>query len=112
MLPDDVIRLRHILSEALDACSFAEEMPFDEFVNDRKTVKAIIRSIEVIGEAASKISGKTKLENTDIPWRSIVGMRNRLIHGYFDIDYRVVWKTVKDNLPPLISKLKRFFPNE
>ncbi len=74
---------------------------FEEFVKDRKTVKAIIRSIEVIGEAASKISAQLRAEHPNVPWKQIVGMRNHMIHVYFDIDYQTVWQTVKEDLPLL-----------
>jgi uncharacterized protein with HEPN domain len=106
MHDEDKIRLRHIIAEAEEACAFAHNVSFAQFVGDRKTAKAIIRSVEVIGEAASAVSNELRQSHTDIPWKQIVGMRNRLIHAYFDIDYRTVWQTVKENLPPLIAKLK------
>ena len=107
MHKDDVIRLQHIIAEAEDACTFAADMSFNEFVKDRKTAKAIIRSVELIGEAAANISNELRDKHQDIPWKQIIGMRNHLIHVYFDIDFHTVWQTVKDNLPPLISQLKR-----
>jgi uncharacterized protein with HEPN domain len=82
-------------------------MSFNEFVKDRKTVKAIIRSVEIIGEAAANLSDELRDQHRDIPWKQIIGMRNHLIHVYFDIDFHTVWQTVKENLPPLISQLKR-----
>ena len=107
MLPEDKIRLQHIVLEIQEACSFAEGMSFDDFVVDRKTVKAIIRSIEVIGEAAAKVSDNIRTQHPDIPWKQIIGMRNHLIHVYFDIDFKTVWKTVEENLPPLLKQLQR-----
>jgi uncharacterized protein with HEPN domain len=67
---------------------------------------AIVRAIEVIGEAASKVTAETQAASPGIPWASIVGMRNRLAHGYFEIDLDVVWKTVTEAVPPLHSSLK------
>ncbi len=67
---------------------------------------AIVRAIEVIGEAASKVADATKATSPGIPWISIIGMRNRLIHGYFDIDSDVVWKTVTEEIPELHRSLK------
>jgi uncharacterized protein with HEPN domain len=67
---------------------------------------AIIRAIEVVGEAASKVSNETKNAAPDVPWIAIVGLRNRLIHGYFDIDTDVVWKTVTEEIPALLRSLK------
>jgi uncharacterized protein with HEPN domain len=106
MLPEDRIRFWHIIDEAVEACTFVEGLAFDEFVKDGKTARAVIRSIEVIGEAASKVSMKLRKQHSDVPWGKIIGMRNRLIHVYFDIDYKVIWKTVKENLPPLIKQLE------
>ena len=112
MLHEDMIRLRHIIAEAEEACAFAENMSFNEFMGDRKTAKAIIRSVEVIGEASSKITDELREKYPDIPWKQIIGMRNRLIHVYFDIDFRTVWQTVNENLPPLIEKLKGIMEKE
>jgi uncharacterized protein with HEPN domain len=67
---------------------------------------AIVRAIEVIGEAASKVTAETQAASPGIPWSSIVGMRYRLVHGYFDIDLDVVWKTVTVEIPPLQRSLK------
>jgi uncharacterized protein with HEPN domain len=103
MLHKDRIRLQHLLDEAYEACSYVESISFDDFVQDGKTVRAVIRSIEVIGEAASKISLDLRKAHPDIPWQKIIGMRNRLIHVYFDIDYDVLWHTLKENIPSLIE---------
>jgi len=104
MQSEDKIRILHILDEAGEACKYTESISFEEFVKDGKTVRAVIRSIEVIGEAASKISIEFRKGHPDVPWQKIIGMRNHLIHVYFDIDYNVVWQTVKENLPPLIEQ--------
>jgi uncharacterized protein with HEPN domain len=106
MPPEDLVRLGHIIAEAGEACVFAEGITLEEFIGDRKTAKAIIRSVEVIGEAASRMSDQFREKHPEIPWQQIIGMRNRLIHGYFDIDYPTVWHTVKDDLPPLLDNLK------
>jgi len=107
MQPEDRIRLKHIIEEAKEACLYVQDLSFEDFLQDGKTVRAVIRSIEIIGEAASKISMELREDYPDIPWQKIVGMRNRLIHVYFDIDHEVIWKTVQVNLPPLISKLEQ-----
>jgi Protein of unknown function DUF86 len=65
------------------------------------------KDVEIIGEAASRVSAGTRLEWADIPWQDIVAMRHRLIHGYFDIDLDIVWSTVTDDLPPLAAQLER-----
>lgn len=87
MQPEDRIRLKHIIEEAKEACLYVQGLSFEDFLHDGKTVRAVIRSIEIIGEAASKISMKLREDYPDIPWKKIIGMRNRLIHVYFDIDH-------------------------
>lgn len=106
MSPEDKIRLLHIMEEAREACGYVENISFADFICDGKTVRAVIRSLEVIGEAASKISDDFQRDNPEVPWRQIVGMRNRLIHVYFDIDYKVVWQTMKSNIPSLLKMLE------
>ncbi|OGV00384.1 MAG: hypothetical protein A3J84_00990 [Ignavibacteria bacterium RIFOXYA2_FULL_37_17] len=70
-------------------------------------ILSVIKDIEIIGEAASRISEETKLKYSDIPWKDIVGMRNRLIHSYFDVDIKLVWNTTRNNLPLLLKSLKK-----
>jgi uncharacterized protein with HEPN domain len=106
MQSEDKIRLHHILDEANEACQYVEGLSFDEFRKDGKTVRAVIRSIEVIGEAASKLSLEFRKEHPEVPWNKISGMRNHLIHVYFDIDYHIIWQTVKENLHPLIDQIQ------
>jgi uncharacterized protein with HEPN domain len=106
MQNEDRIRLQHIIDGAYEIGDFVKGYSFEKFVNDRKTVLAVTRLIEVIGEAASKISNKFKENHKNIPWSKIIGMRNRLIHAYFDIDYQVVWQTVQENIPMLIFMIK------
>ena len=67
---------------------------------------AILKAVEIIGEAASRISEETKAKHPGIPWTEIIGMRNRLVHGYFAIRLDRVWQTVQDDLPPLIAQLE------
>jgi uncharacterized protein with HEPN domain len=73
---------------------------------DKMLLFAILRAIEVIGEAASKVTDETQAASPGVPWASIIGMRNRLIHGYFDSDSDVVWKTVTEEMPGLQRSLK------
>jgi len=67
---------------------------------------AVVRAIEVIGEAAGRVSHDTRALAPDVPWNAIAGMRNRLIHGYFDIDTEIVWKTVTEEIPTLLPGLR------
>ena len=89
------------------ALQFAEDMDFDEFANDPKTVIAVTKCIEVVGEATKHIPDSFKIKYQAIPWRDMAGMRDRLVHGYFTVGLEIVWHTVTDELPqilPLIEK--------
>jgi len=73
---------------------------------DNKTQSSVLYQITLIGEAARRISGELRDRHSDIPWRLIMGMRNKLIHEYDDVDLHEVWKTIKDDIPELISKIE------
>lgn len=103
---DDKIRIQHMIDAAEEALSFVSDKSEKEFNKNRMLVLSIIKEIEIIGEAASKISEETKLRYNNIPWQDIVGMRNRLIHGYFDVNIKLVWNTIKNDLPSLLKSLK------
>lgn len=88
---------------------FAKGMDFQAFQNDLKTAYAVIRSIEIIGEAVKKIPQEFKDKNSDIPWKDISGMRDKLAHEYFGVNMEIVWGVVENDLPkikPLILNLK------
>lgn len=100
-LPDD---LDHIQQAATDARSFVEGMARDDFLADKRTQQAVIMSLIVIGEAATKVMdgyAEFTQAHADVPWRS---MRNRMAHGYFDINLDVVWETVQQWLPELLKQ--------
>jgi uncharacterized protein with HEPN domain len=94
-----------MLDAAHEATTFVAGCERDDLNSNRMLPLALVKSIEVLGEAGSRISEETQAELPEIPWRSIVAMRNRLIHGYFDIDAEIVWRTVTLELPPLIEAL-------
>jgi uncharacterized protein with HEPN domain len=96
-----------MLDAALEAQTFMKDITQESLREDRKTTQAVIRSIEVIGEAAVNISKEFKEMHPDIPWKQIAGMRNWLIHAYFDVDYNHIWSTVQKDLPVLIPQLKK-----
>ena len=112
MLPHDNKRLRHMLDSALEAVKFADGKSREDLDNDRKLVLAIIKSIEIIGEAASKVSENCQVENVEIPWKDIIGMRNKMIHGYFEVNHDIVWETVQTDIPRLIKALSNIIPKE
>ena len=81
-------------------------MDFDQFKTDAKTVDAVVRNIEIIGEAASHVPENIIADNPDIPWRDMRDMRNVLAHEYFGVNEKIIWHTVKEDLPPLAPQLK------
>ena len=108
----DLIRLRHMMAAAKEAMEFAAGKTRMDLEKDRLHMLAIIKSIEIIGEAASKVTETFKTENSNIPWNDIINMRNRLIHAYFDVNLDIVWQTVKTDLPDLIKALEETIPPE
>lgn len=106
MHPDDRIRLQHMLDAAEKARAFVRNRRREDLDDDQQLVWALVKAIEIIGEAAYQVSVKTKGLLPGIPWEKITGMRHRLVHAYFDIDLDILWKTVQDGLPPLIANLK------
>lgn len=95
-----------MLDAANEATAFAANRGRKDLEKDRMLTLALVRSIEIIGEAGARVSEAGRREIPEIPWRDIVSMRNRLIHAYFDVDLDVVWSTVRNDLPPLISTLE------
>jgi len=93
--------LEDILEAIIDIYNFIEDLSFNEFTEDKKTINAVIRSLEVIGEASKKVSQEIKENNQNIPWKEMAGMRDKMIHGYFDLDLVTIWETVKNDIPPL-----------
>lgn len=112
MKPEDKVRIQHMIDAGTEAVSFIHDTGFKDFAENRMLILSVIKDIEIFGEAASKITTETKLKYDKIPWKDIISMRNRLIHGYFDVDIKRVWNTVKLNLPPLINSLKQIYLEE
>ncbi len=112
MQRDDLIRIRHMLDAAKETMSFAKNKTRKDLDNDRMLALSVLKSIEIIGEAASKVTSETRINCPEIPWDNIVAMRNRLIHVYFDIDLDRVWDTITDDLPPLINLLESLISSE
>lgn len=108
----DFIRLRHMLDAAKESVLFAQNQNRSSLDSDRKLILSIVKDIEIVGEAASQITQESKKQLPQIPWPSIIGMRNRLIHAYFDIDLDVVWITVTEDIPPLIEELEKIIQRE
>ena len=84
---------------------FTEGFSFEKFQNDKKTVYAVVRAIEIIGEAVKNIPSSVKSKHKEIPWRDAADMRNKLIHEYFGVNLKVVWRAVEKDVPELKSKM-------
>ena len=107
MMHEDLIRIRHMLDAINEALLFVTGKTRIDLDDNRMLALAIVKELEIIGEAASKLSSGFKASQSHIPWADIVGMRNRLTHGYFDIDLDRVWDTVQEDLPALRDELQK-----
>ncbi len=96
-----------ILSSIQEIEEFVEGMDFKEFVRDKKTVNAVIRSLEVMGEAVKKIPSEIRDKYHEIPWKYIAGMRDKLIHEYHGVDLEIVWEVIEKEIPPLKPKFEK-----
>jgi len=88
-----------ILDSINEIDDFVKGMTFTDFTKDKKTINAVVRSIEVIGEAAKNIPPAVRIKYPDIPWKKMSGMRDKLIHEYFGIDLEIIWQTTKTDIP-------------
>ena len=104
---EDVVRLRHMLDAARKAIGFVMNRQRTDLDTDDLLVFGIVRAIEVIGEAARQVTPEGQALCPSIPWASMIAMRNRIVHAYFDINLDRVWETVTDDLPALIPQLER-----
>ena len=97
--------LEDILGAIADIGDFVKNMSFDGFKKDKKTINAIVRSIEIIGEATKKLPVSLRHKYASIPWKKMAGMRDKLIHEYFGIDLEILWVVVKKDIPALKKSL-------
>ena len=108
----DITRLRHMLDHGREAVALLQGKTKAELKNNRVLHLALVRLIEIVGEAANRVSKGTQEHYPQIPWSQIVGMRNRLIHGYEFLDFDILWQTVTEDLPKLIDELEQIVPSE
>jgi len=104
---EDAVRLRHMLDAARKAVEFTKHCKRTDLDRDEKLALSVVRLLEILGEAAKNVSSQCQTEYPTIPWRQIAGTRDRLIHGYFDVDLDIVWKIVSTDIPPLIVQLEK-----
>jgi uncharacterized protein with HEPN domain len=104
---DPKLLIEDILDSAQKILDYTNNLSLDDFISDSKTVDAVTRNFEIIGEAASRLPDTFRMNYPNIEWRRIIGLRNRIVHDYFGLDYEVVWKIKADYLPKLIENLKQ-----
>jgi len=110
---------RIILADILESINkienYVEGVTYQQFIQDDKTKDAVVRNLEIIGESANQIPKNIRQKFSDVPWPQIIGLRNKMIHGYFVVDYRIVWEIVKKDIPSLRRKIElisRVLPGE
>ena len=108
---DSSLSLRHMLDHAEEAVSLARGKSRPDLDNDRLLNLSLVRLLEIIGEAANRISFENQQRYPTIPWQQIIGLRNRLIHGYDAVDFDILWQIVTVDLPPLVNVLKEILEN-
>ncbi len=105
--PEDRVRLRHMLDASLEIQQYVQSATREDLDRDPKLAHSLIHLLEIIGEAANQVSDELRGETSHVPWSIIIGMRNRLIHAYFDINLNVVWSTSTEDIPLLMGELKK-----
>jgi uncharacterized protein with HEPN domain len=104
---DADVRLRHMLDAAREAAQMAQGRTRADLDADRPLNLSLVRLLEIVGEAASRIPADERAKCPGIPWAQIVGLRNRLIHGYDNVDFDILWQIVTQDLPPLVAELEK-----
>ena len=98
--------IQDILDSIDEIYVFIGQMSREEFLNDRKTVKAVLRNLEIVGEAAKKIPPPLRDKYPDIPWKKMAGLRDKLIHEYFGVDLEIIWQLIKEELPGILHPIQ------
>ena len=112
MSKPDLVRVHHMLDAAREILEFSTGKSRSDLDTGRMLSLSLVHLLEITGEATVGISPEFRKKYPQVPWNTIVGMRNRLIHGYYDIDLDIVWKTVEEDIPPLVIELEKIIANE
>lgn len=103
---EPTLYLQDILTSITKIEEYAKGLSFEEFSKDEKSIDAVVRNLEIIGEAARNIPQEITVKYSDIAWDKMVSMRNKVMHEYFGVDVEIVWKTINEDLPEVKEKLK------
>ena len=106
-MPRDDVYLTHMLEAARKAAGKVEGLDFARFAADENLHLACVHLVQMIGEAASRVSAETRALHPTVPWRQVIGMRHRVVHDYLEVDLEIVWQVVSDDLRALIAALER-----
>lgn len=102
---NNALLIGDMLESAQKIMSYTKDMNFNDFESDNKTVDAVVRNFEIIGEAANRLDEEYKKDHPEVEWDHLRGFRNRIVHEYFGIDLEIVWQIIEDDLPSLIQSL-------
>ncbi len=103
----DDLYIKDILDSIKNIENYTKNISYKKFSSTQMLIDAIVRNFEIIGEAAKNLSNETKSAISDIPWKDITGMRNKIIHEYFGVDLQIIWKTIQESLPDFKKALKK-----
>ena len=106
------MRITDILDCITKIQRYTKGYRFDDFQDDEKTIDSVLRNLEIIGEAARHVPTEIREQYPDLPWLEMLTMRNLVIHEYHGVNLRIIWQTVKEDLPPLVPRLKRILKQE
>ena len=109
---DDRVSLVDMLIHAKEAVDLSGETSLNDLIEDRVMQLALQKLVEIVGEAANRVSEETQQRHQEIPWPQIIGLRNRLVHGYDDVNLDILWKIIQNDLPPLIEQLQAIVSEE
>ncbi len=112
MQPEDRTRLSHILEYGDILAGFVDGRTRADLETDIQLLLALVRALEIIGEAATRITDALKLDHPDLPWAKLTGMRNRLVHAYFDVNRDIVWNAATVELPPLLRQVDKLLDQD